>query len=41
MGTTPATTRYSIEQHDHHVSASGSKEPRIVQHYGSALTVVS
>jgi len=37
-GTSEANTLYSIRQHDHHVSASGSKESAVVYHYGSALT---
>lgn len=41
MGTTNATTEYSIRETDHHVSATGSKEPSIVYHYGSDVTVIS
>ena len=41
LGTSEATTEYSIDEHDHHVSASGSKEKPTVYHYGSALTRVS
>lgn len=37
-GKTSAKTLYNIREIDHHVSAKGSKEPGIVQHYGSALT---
>lgn len=32
-GTNADTTKYSIEQHDHHPG-----EPAIVHHYGKALT---
>jgi surface antigen len=39
-GTSSSNTLYSIRQHDHHVSASGSKESPVVYHYGSALTRV-
>lgn len=41
MGTTAANTEYSINEHDHHVSSTGSREKSTVQHYGSALTRVS
>ena len=41
LGTSEATTEYSIDEHDHHVSESGSKEKPTVYHYGSALTRVS
>lgn len=41
MGTTAATTEYSLRETDHHVSATGSKEPSIVYHYGSDITVKS
>lgn len=37
-GTSSATTAYRIRETDHHVSASGSKEPAIVTHYGRALS---
>lgn len=33
-GTSADKTEYSIEQHDHHPG-----EPKIVHHYGKALTV--
>lgn len=38
MGTNPANTMYSIKQHDHHVSKTGSREKEIVFHSGKALT---
>jgi len=38
MGTSPANTMYSVNEHDHHVSASGSKEKPVVVHSGAALT---
>lgn len=41
LGTSSANTLYSIEEFDHHVSDSGSKEAGTVYHYGSALTVLS
>ena len=40
MGTSHSDTKYNIEQHDYHVSTTGSHEPTIVEHYGKALTVV-
>lgn len=39
MGTTHANTEYSIREHDHHVSESGSHEKAVVYHMGAALTV--
>ena len=36
-GTTAKTTEYNVREHDHHVSASGSREKPVVRHYGSAL----
>lgn len=39
LGTSNDTTEYSIAEHDHHVSESGSRESAIVYHFGSALTV--
>ena len=39
LGTTSATTKYNIRETDHHVSATGSREPATVQHYGRALNV--
>lgn len=41
LGTSHDTTEYSIAEHDHHVSDTGSHEKPTVYHYGSALTVVS
>lgn len=40
LGTSSANTLYSIREHDHHVSKTGSHEKPVVFHYGSALTVV-
>ena len=40
MGASHSDTMYNIEQHDYHVSTTGSHEPTIVRHYGKALTVV-
>lgn len=37
LGTTAANTMYSVHEYDHHVSQSGSKEPKIVYHSGKAL----
>lgn len=41
LGTDPDSTEYSIQEHDHHVSETGSAEKPVVYHFGSALTVVS
>lgn len=41
LGTTADNTEYSIRQTDDHVSATGSKEPTIVYHYGSNIRVAS
>lgn len=30
-------TKFRIKETDHHVSATGSREAAVVQHYGSAL----
>lgn len=38
LGTTSANTMYSINEHDHHVSATGSREKAVVVHSGQALT---
>lgn len=38
QGSSCDNTLYSIQEFDHHVSASGSKEASTVYHYGSALT---
>lgn len=38
LGRDHATTKYKIEEFDHHVSSSGSREGKYVYHYGSALT---
>lgn len=34
-GVDHAHTRYKLAQHDDHVSASGSKEPKFVYHWGT------
>lgn len=36
-GSTWDKTEFLLEQHDHHVSSSGSKEKKVIKHYGSAL----
>lgn len=41
LGKDNATTEYAIRELDHHVSASGSKEPTIVYHYGADMAVES
>lgn len=38
LGKDHASTLYSIHQTDNHVSSTGKHEPKIVYHYGSALT---
>lgn len=38
LGTTAANTMYSIGETDHHVSATGHREPKVVFHSGAALT---
>jgi len=40
LGKTAGDTAYTIEQHDHHVSKSGSKEKKHLIHYGRVLTVI-
>lgn len=37
LGTNAGNTMYSIREHDHHVSETGSKEPAVVYHSGAAL----
>ena len=36
-GTSSANTEYKIRESDHHVSATGKREPATVKHYGRAL----
>lgn len=40
LGTNADNTMYDIEEFDHHVSATGSKEKAVVVHSGQALTVI-
>lgn len=37
QGKDAAHTKFKIRETDHHVSSTGSHEPSVVQHYGSAL----
>jgi hypothetical protein len=41
LGTRPGNTMYNISEHDHHVSATGSREKPVVVHSGQALTRTS